>query len=76
MKKLLIIVLLCFVRLVCLAQDNVDDATGLPVFQQGQYSQAVVLLESCLQYKSDAYFELYFSSLLKLKKFDDAEKMV
>jgi tetratricopeptide (TPR) repeat protein len=77
MKKLLIIVLLCFVRLVCLAQDNVDDALAYQYYQQGQYNQAVVLLEKLFNNtKSDAYFELYFSSLLKLKKFDDAEKMV
>lgn len=77
MKKLFVAVLLCFAQLFCLAQDNVDDALAYQYYQQGQYGQAVVLLEKLFNStKSDAYFELYFNTLLKLKKFDDAEKMV
>ncbi|ACU02587.1 tetratricopeptide repeat protein [Pedobacter heparinus] len=77
MKKVAVIVLLCFAHLFCLAQDNVDDALAYQYYQQGQYQQAVVLLEKLFNNtRSDAYFELYFNSLLKLKRFDDAEKTV
>jgi TolA-binding protein len=77
MKKLAIIVVFCFVNLFCLAQDNVDDALAYQYYQQGQYQQAVVLLEKLFnKTKSDTHFELYFNTLLKLKKYDDAEKLV
>ncbi|TCC97759.1 tetratricopeptide repeat protein [Pedobacter hiemivivus] len=77
MKKLVIIVVFCFVNLFCLAQDNVDDALAYQYYQQGQYQQAVVLLEKLFnKTKSDTHFELYFNTLLKLKKYDDAEKLV
>ncbi|WEK19010.1 MAG: tetratricopeptide repeat protein [Candidatus Pedobacter colombiensis] len=77
MKKLSIIIVFCFANLVCLGQDNVDDALAYQYYQQGQYQQAVVLLEKLFnRVKSDTYFELYFTSLLKLKKYDEAEKLV
>ena len=76
MKKLAVIVLLCLIQLLCRAQDNLDDALAYQYYQQGQFQQAVVLLEKLFNTtKSDAYFELYFNSLLKLKKFDEAEKL-
>ncbi|MDR6783960.1 tetratricopeptide (TPR) repeat protein [Pedobacter africanus] len=76
MKKLAVTVLLCLIKLLCWAQDNVDDALAYQYYQQGQFQQAAVLLEKLFNNtKSDAYFELYFNSLLKLKKFDEAEKL-
>jgi tetratricopeptide (TPR) repeat protein len=77
MKKLFAVVLLCIAYFFCPAQDNVDDALAYQYYQQGQYQQAVVLLEKLFNNtRSDAYFDLYFNSLLKLKRFDDAEKAV
>ncbi|WP_316812684.1 tetratricopeptide repeat protein [Pedobacter heparinus] len=77
MKKLFAVVLLSFTHLFGLAQDNVDDALAYQYYQQGQYQQAVVLLEKLFNNsRNDAYFELYFNSMLKLKRFDDAEKLV
>ncbi|SMC65197.1 tetratricopeptide repeat protein [Pedobacter africanus] len=76
MKKLAVTVLLCLLQLLSRAQDNVDDALAYQYYQQGQFQQAAVLLEKLFNNtKSDAYFELYFNSLLKLKKFDEAEKL-
>ncbi|MBE9598971.1 tetratricopeptide repeat protein [Pedobacter sp. MC2016-24] len=77
MKQLYIIVLCCFASLLCRAQQNVDDALAYRYYQQGQYQEAAVLLEKLFnRTKSDSYFEMYLNSLLKLKKFDDAEKTV
>lgn len=77
MKKLVIIIIFSFVNLICLGQDNVDDALAYQYYQQGQYQQAVVLLEKLFnKTKSDTHFELYLNTLLKLKKYDDAEKLV
>lgn len=60
-----------------MAQDNVDDALAYQYYQQGQYQQAAVLLEKLFnKTKSSTYFELYFNSLLNLKKYDEAEKFV
>lgn len=77
MKKLFVVVVLCIVHLFCQAQENVDDALAYQYYQQGQYQQAVVLFEKLFsKTKNDTYLELYFSSLLKLKRFDDAEKLI
>lgn len=77
MKKLALIVIFCFVNLFCLGQENVDDALAYQYYQQGQYQQAAVLLEKLFnKTKNDTHFELYFNALLKLKKYDDAEKLV
>jgi tetratricopeptide (TPR) repeat protein len=77
MKQLYIIVLCCLASLICQAQQNVDDALAYQYYQQGQYQEAAVLLEKLFnRTKSDNYFEMYLNSLLKLKKFDEAEKTV
>lgn len=77
MKQLYIIVLCCLASLLCRAQQNVDDALAYQYYQQGQYQEAAVLLEKLFnRTKSDGYFEMYLNSLLKLKKFEEAEKTV
>lgn len=77
MKQIYIIVLCCLASLLCRAQQNVDDALAYQYYQQGQYQEAAVLLEKLFnRTKSDSYFELYLNSLLKLKKFDEAEKIL
>ncbi|SMC70831.1 tetratricopeptide repeat protein [Pedobacter nyackensis] len=77
MKKLYVILLFCFASILCQAQDSVDDALAYQYYQQGQYQQAAILLEKLFnKTKSDAHFELYFNTLLKLKKFDEAEKLL
>lgn len=77
MKKLALILLCCFASIFCQAQDSADDALAYQYYQQGQYQQAAVLLEKLFnKTKSDAHFELYFNTLLKLKRFDEAEKLL
>jgi predicted Zn-dependent protease len=77
MRNLIIIVLLTVISSFCLAQTNMDDALAFQYYQQGQYQEASVLLEKIFnKTKNEAYFDMYLTSLLKLKKFDDAEKVV
>lgn len=77
MKQLALFFLFCCTSLLCLAQDNTDEALAYQYYHQGQFQQAAILLEKLFnKTKNDTYFELYFNSLLKLKKFDDAEKLV
>jgi outer membrane protein assembly factor BamD (BamD/ComL family) len=77
MKKLYVILLFCFASILCQAQDSVEEALAYQYYQQGQYQQAAVLLEKLFnKTKSDAHFELFFNTLLKLKRFDEAEKLL
>jgi outer membrane protein assembly factor BamD (BamD/ComL family) len=77
MKNLIIILLFSLASTVSLAQNSMDDALAFQYYQQGQYQEASVLLEKVFtRTKSDAYFDMYLNSLLKLKKYDEAEKVV
>lgn len=77
MKILFVFVSCCLMSLYCRAQQNVDDALAYQYYQQGQYQEAAVLLEKLFnRTKSDTYFDLYLNSLLKLKKYEEADKMV
>ncbi|MEJ7557359.1 MAG: tetratricopeptide repeat protein [Pedobacter sp.] len=77
MKNLLIILLLSLASSVSVAQNTMDDALAYQYYQQGQYQEASVLLEKIFtRTKNDAYFDMYLNSLLKIKKFDEAEKVV
>lgn len=59
------------------AQDDVDDALGFQYYQQGQYQEAAILFEKLFsKTKSDTYFDFYYNSLIKLKKLEEAEKIV
>ncbi len=63
--------------LFCIGQDNMDDALAFQYYQQGKYQEASILLEKLFNNtKNDAYFNLYASSLIKLKKYEDAEKII
>src|SRR5690606_574186 len=46
-------------------------------FQQGDYEKAASFLEKLFSRTlNDSYFELYYTSLLKIKKYEEAEKLV
>ena len=77
MKKLVLIISFCLSALCSSAQESVDDALAYQYYQQGQFQEASILLEKLFnKTNSDTYFELYFTSLLKIKKFEEAEKLV
>ncbi|WP_113636529.1 tetratricopeptide repeat protein [Nubsella zeaxanthinifaciens] len=77
MKYLLFILLFCFGFNIIKAQDNVDEALAYQYFQQAEYEKAATLLEKLFnRSKNDGYFDLYFTSLLKIKKYGEAENLV
>lgn len=77
MKKLFLVFTFLLFQIFCVAQDHMDDAMAYQYYQQGQFQEAAVLFEKLYQKNNnETYFELYFSSLLKIKKFDEAEKLV
>lgn len=77
MKKLLLILIFYTFSITLYAQDNVDEALAFQYYQQAEYDKAVVLLEKLFnKTKNDAYFDLYFTSLIKIKKYNEAENIL
>ncbi|WP_379088390.1 tetratricopeptide repeat protein [Pedobacter sp. UC225_65] len=59
------------------AQENIDEALAYQYYQQADYEKAAVLLEKLFNStKNDGYFELYFNSLVKIKKYKEAEAIL
>lgn len=59
------------------AQDNVDEALAYQYYQQADYEKAATILEKLFnRNRNDGYFDLYYTSLLKIKKYDEAETLV
>ncbi len=76
MKKLVLTFFFSCFSLLCLAQEDKEDALAHQYYHQGQFQQAAAQFEKLFnKTKNEAYFEPYFNSLLKLKKFDEAEKL-
>lgn len=77
MKKLLLIIIFFSLPLLLLAQDNQDNAVALQYYQDGEYEKAAAMMEKLfMKTKDEAYFDLYFKSLLKSKQYQEAEKVV
>lgn len=54
-----------------------DTALIIQYYRDGDYEKAVVLLEKLFASpNNEGYFDIYFNSLLKLKRYDAAEKVV
>lgn len=77
MKKLALFIC-CFCSFFFLqAQENIDEALAYQYYQQADYEKAAVLLEKLFNStKNDGYFELYFNSLIKIKKYKEAEAIL
>ncbi len=76
MKKFLLLLLIISVTSELKAQLNTDEAMAVQYFQSGDYEKAVVLYEKLFnRTKNASYYDPYFSCLLRLKKFDEAEKL-
>lgn len=69
--------LVACVTMVALAQDQMDEALAYQYYQQADFEKAAVLFEKLFnKTKNDGYFELYFTSLIKVKKYAQAEAML
>ncbi len=77
MKKIILLLLCCFTHLFCSAQDNVNEALAFQYYQQGKFQEAAELFEQLFNAsKNETHFDLYAMSMIKLKKFDEAEKSI
>lgn len=53
-----------------------ESALAIQYFQDGEYEKASVLFEKLINKpNSEGYFDLYFTTLMRLKKYDVAEKL-
>jgi predicted Zn-dependent protease len=76
-KKLSLCIFFSFSFLLLRAQDRVEEALAFQYYQQAEYDKAATLLEKLFNStKDDNYFELYFTSLIKIKKYNEAEQMI
>ncbi|RYD74162.1 MAG: tetratricopeptide repeat protein [Sphingobacteriales bacterium] len=54
-----------------------ESALAIQYYQEGDYEKAAVLFEKLFSSpNNEGYFDIYFNTLLKLKKYDAAEKIV
>lgn len=77
MKKISLLLLTLFFGINLFAQQNIDEALAYQYYQQADYEKAASLLEKLFNNtRNDGYFDLYYTSLLKIKKYDEAENLV
>jgi len=77
MKHFVLILLACCLYATSWSQDNIDEALAYQYYQQAEYEKAASLLEKLFnRTRNDGYFDLYYTSLLKIKKYDEAETLV
>jgi len=77
MKKIILILFFGFSSYLLHAQEDVDQALAYQYYQQADYEKAAVLLEKLFNAtKNDGYFDLYFTSLIKIKKYKEAEAIL
>lgn len=77
MKRFLLLLLVSFLSSTMWAQDNIEEALAYQYYQQADYEKAANLLEKLFnRNRNDNYFDLYYTSLLKIKKYDEAETLV
>lgn len=77
MKKIILTLVFCCTVFLLRAQDQVNEALAYQYYQQGEYDKAAVILEKLFSTtKDDNIFELYFTSLLRVKKYDEAESIL
>jgi hypothetical protein len=77
MKKLILLIILFLSSFVLKAQQNSNEALGAQYYQNGDYEKALVIYEKLFnQSRNQNYYDPYFICLLRLKQYDDAEKLV
>jgi tetratricopeptide (TPR) repeat protein len=75
MKKTILILLICFPALL-FGQRSQDDALAQQYFQNGEYEKALVLFQKLFDQRDGyRYYDNYFNTLLKLRKYEEAEKL-
>ena len=75
-RKAMLIFSLLFVALCASAQQNNDELLAAQYYQTGDFEKAMALYQKLFsKTQNPNYYDPYLSCLLKLKKFDDAERL-
>jgi len=78
MTKIVLSFLLLITTLGTFAQRSADDALALQYYREGDFEKAAALYEKLFNRGNNQqfYYDQYLNALIKLKKYDDAEKAV
>ncbi len=77
MKKIILLVICSFWLTVLRAQNKTNEALAYQYYQQGDFEKAVSIFSAMFKEGiNEGYFDLYYQSLLKIKKYDEAENLV
>src|ERR671913_2603111 len=77
MRRFLILFLMLLPLGTAIGQQPNDDALAAQFFQSGDYEKASILYQKLFaQTKNPAYYDPLFTSLLKLKRYEEAEQLV
>lgn len=76
MKRVIVLILMVMSSSALRAQLNSDEALAVQFFQTGDFEKAAVIYEKLFnRTKNAGYYDPYFASLLKLKRYEDAEEL-
>ncbi|MBC8053346.1 MAG: tetratricopeptide repeat protein [Sphingobacteriaceae bacterium] len=78
MKRYFVALILSFVSVLGNAQVASEDVLALQYYQNGDYSKALSIYQKLFNQSRNQlqYYDPYLNSLIKLKEYDDAEKLV
>lgn len=76
MKRIIIFLILIISSLGLKAQLSSEEALAMQYFQSGDFEKAAILYEKLFnRTKNTNFYDPYFNSLLKIKQFNEAEKL-
>ena len=75
-KTLLLAILFSLSTLSVRSQNSSEEAVAMQFVQGGEYDKALPIYRKLYQSSPAGYYDQYFSILLRLKKFDEAEKLL
>jgi tetratricopeptide (TPR) repeat protein len=76
MKKIILLLILIISSTGLQAQQSSDEALAMQYFQSGDFEKAALLYEKLFsRSKNLSFYDPYLNSLLKIKQFNDAEKL-
>ena len=76
MRIIALNILICFFCLPAFAQRTADEALASQYYQNGEYEKALSIFQRLFNKNERVYYDFYLNSLIKLKKYDEAEKIV
>ena len=77
MKNLVIFLILILSSDVLKAQQNSNETLAAQYYQNGDYEKALIIYEKLFdQSRNQNYYDPYFTCLLRLKQYNEAEKLV